>query len=148
MVEGGSDTSDIGGIAELHLTKIAFGCENFDALRARLSDRIERGEAIVLSTRYKPKRANELAGGSLYWICQHRFGLRMPLIGFSEIDGGRCGIVLAPQLIEVEPRPRRAHQGWRYISAADTPKDLPGGEVSGNRMPAGMHAELAAMGLI
>lgn len=138
----------MGGMSDLHLTKIAFGCENFEALRARQQGRLDRGEAIVLSTRYKPKRADELAGGSLYWICQHRFGLRQPLVGFEELDGGRCGIVLAPLLIEVEPRPRRAHQGWRYISAADAPKDIPAGEIGGDRMPAGLHAELAAMGLI
>ena len=135
-------------MSELHITKIAFGCESFDALRARLKDRLDRGENIVLSTRYKPKRAEELVGGSLYWICQHRFGLRMPLVGFDEIEGGRCGIVLEPVLIEVEPRPRRAHQGWRYITGGDAPKDIAAGEASGDRMPAGMHAELAAMGLI
>lgn len=135
-------------MSELHLTKIAFGCENFDALRARLRERMERGENIVLSTRYKPKRADELVGGSLFWICQHRFGVRQPLIGFEELDGGRCGFVLAPVLIEVEPRPRRAHQGWRYISAADAPTDIPAGDIAGDRMPAMMHAELAALGLV
>jgi len=136
------------GMSELHLTKIAYGCDSFDALRARLSDRIERGETILLSTRYKPKRADELVGGSLYWISQHRFGLRQPLIGFEEIEGGRCGIVLAPLLIEVEPRPRRAHQGWRYISAADVPNDLSAGDEAAGRIPAGLHAELATLGLI
>lgn len=135
-------------MSELHLTKIAYGCESFDALRARLSDRIGRGETLVLSTRYRPKRAEELAGGSLYWISQHRFGLRQPLIGFEELEGGRCGILLAPLLIEVEPRPRRAHQGWRYISAADAPKDLAEGGETGDRIPAGLHAELATLGLI
>lgn len=148
MVEAWAGASNMTSMGELHLTKIAFGCENFDALRARLDDRIGRGENIVLSTRYKPKRADELAGGSLYWICQHRFGIRMPLIGFSELEDGRCGIVLAPLMVEVEPRPRRAHQGWRYISAADAPRDLPTSEIEGDRMPAGLHAELAAMGLI
>ncbi len=135
-------------MSELHLTKIAFGCENFDVLRGRLQDRLDRGENIVLSTRYKPKRADELSGGSLFWICQHRFGLRQPLIGFDELDGGRCGLVLAPELIEVEARPRRAHQGWRYISAADAPKDLAAGGLSGEGIPAGLHAELAGLGLL
>ena len=132
----------------LHMTKIAFGCDGFDALRARLATRIERGENIVLTTRYMPKRAEEMAGGSLYWISQHRFGLRQPLLGFTEIEGGRCGIVLAPVLIEVEPRPRRAHQGWRYLSAEDAPRDLASGGLSGEGIPAGLHAELAAMGLL
>ena len=135
-------------MSELHLTKIAFGCEGFDALRARMQGRIDRGERIVLSTRYKPKRADELVGGSLYWICQHRFGLRQPLIGFEDIEGDRCGIVLEPVLIEVEPRPRRAHQGWRYISAADAPRDIAEGAEAEGRIPAALHAELAAMGLI
>ncbi|MCZ4343060.1 DUF1489 domain-containing protein [Sphingomonadaceae bacterium G21617-S1] len=135
-------------MSALNLTKIAFGCDGFDDLRARLAARIERGENIVLSTRYMPKRADEMVGGSLYWISQHRFGLRQPLVGFSEIEGGRIGIVLAPVLIEVEPRPRRAHQGWRYLSAEDAPRDLAEGGVSGEGIPAGLHAELAAMGLL
>lgn len=132
----------------LNMTKIAFGCDSFDALRARLAARIERGENIVLDTRYAPKRIDEMAGGSLYWISQHRFGLRQPLVGFTEIDGGRCGIVLAPVLIEVEPRPRRAHQGWRYLSAEDAPRDLAGSELSGAGIPPALHAELASMGLL
>lgn len=135
-------------MSDLNLTKIAFGCDNFDVLRARLQDRLDRGENIVLSTRYKPKRADELIGGSLFWICQHRFGLRQPLLGFEELEGGRCGIVLAPVLVEVEPRPRRAHQGWRYLSSADAPADIAAGSPDGDRMPAGMHAELAALGLV
>ena len=132
----------------LNLTKIAFGCDGFDDLRARLADRIGRGETITLSTRYKPKRAEEMAGGSLYWISQHRFGLRQPLLGFSELDGGRTGILLAPILIEVEPRPRRAHQGWRYLSAEDAPRDLAAGGMAGDGIPAFLHAELAAIGLL
>jgi len=135
-------------MSALHLTKIAFGCDGFDDLRMRLAGRIERGEAIVLSTRYAPKRADELAGGSLYWISQHRFGLRQPLVGFSELEGGRCGIILAPTLIEVEPRPRRAHQGWRYLGAEDAPKDLSEGGVSGEGIPGALHAELATLGLL
>lgn len=135
-------------MSALNLTKIAFGCDGFDDLRARLAARVERGENIVLSTRYMPKRADEMVGGSLYWISQHRFGLRQPLVGFSEIEGGRIGIVLAPVLIEVEPRPRRAHQGWRYLSAEDAPRDLADGGLPAEGIPAGLHAELAAMGLL
>ena len=135
-------------MSDLHLTKIAFGCENFDVLRARLADRIERGENIVLTTRYRPKRADELIGGSLFWICQHRFGLRQQLVGFKDVEGGRVGIVLAPVLIEVEPRPRRAHQGWRYLTTADAPRDMAASGGEGDAIPAGLQAELAAMGLL
>ena len=135
-------------VNELSLTKIAFGCESFDYLRARLQDRIDRGENILLTTRYKPKRADELVGGSLFWICQHRFGLRQPLIGFEDADGGRIAIVLAPVLIEVEPRLRRAHQGWRYIRAADAPHDIAADIDAEGCIPAGLHADLAALGLL
>ena len=135
-------------MTELHLTKIAFGCESFDVLRARLQGRIDRGENILLNTRYRPKRADELVGGSLYWISQHRFGLRQPLIGFDDAEGGRCAIVLAPVLIEVEPRPRRAHQGWRYISGADAPADIGASGNADQRIPPGLHAELATLGLL
>jgi len=133
-------------MSALHLTKIAYGCESFEDLRARLADRIGRAENIMLSTRYRPKRADELDGGSLYWISQHRFGLRQPLAGFENVEGGRCAIVLAPLLIAVEPRPRRAHQGWRYLAAADAPADLAADGDGG--IPAGLQAELATLGLL
>jgi len=136
----------MGHMSGLHLTKIAFGCDGFDDLRRRLRDRIERGEIIRLDTRYRPKREEELAGGSLFWIAQHRFGLRQKLIGFEEIEGGRCAILLAPELVEVEPRPRRAHQGWRYLSGPDAPPDI-GGVAEGD-IPASLKVELATLGLI
>jgi len=135
-------------MSDLHLTKIAFGCDDFDALRARLADRIARGEPIRLTTRYKPKQADELIGGSLYWICKHRFGLRQPLIGFEEGEGGHCLIVLAAELIEVQPRVRRAHQGWRYLKAADAPPDLFGESETGGEIPPALQAELSVLGLI
>lgn len=135
-------------MSELHLTKIAFGCTDFDDLRARFAARFERGEPVLLTTRYMPKRADELVGGSLFWISQHRFGLRQPLLGFEEAEGGRCAIVLAPLLIEVEPRLRRAHQGWRYLAAADAPGDVATGAAAEGQIPSSLQAELAAMGLI
>ncbi len=135
-------------MSELHLTKIAFGCDSFDDLRARLAVRIERGEPIRLSTRYRPKQADELIGGSLYWICKHRFGIRQQLLGFEDGEGGHSLICLAPEMIEVEPRPRRAHQGWRYLKAADAPPDMLARGETGDRIPAALQAELSVLGLI
>lgn len=135
-------------MSELHLTKIAFGCDDFDALRARQADRIARGEPIRLHTRYKPKQADALIGGSLYWICKHRYGLRQQLIGFEEGEAGTCLIVVAPELIEVEPRVRRAHQGWRYLKAEDAPPDMLACGETGGHIPAALQAELSVLGLI
>ena len=66
-----------------------------------------------LTTRYMPKRHEEMAGGSLYWILDHTLVARSTIRGFSEAPGGRWHIELEPVLVRVEPRPKRAHQGWR-----------------------------------
>jgi len=138
----------MGGMSELHLTKIAFGCESWDDLRARQADRASRGETIRLSTRYRPKQADALVGGSLYWITKHRFGLRQRLLGFEDGEGGTCLICLAPELIEVQPLVRRAHQGWRYLKATDAPPDMLAGGETGGHIPAALQAELSGLGLI
>jgi hypothetical protein len=135
-------------MSALHLTKIAFGCASFDDLRERIGGRTARGEPIRLSTRYKPKRADEIVGGSLYWISQHLFGLRQVITGFEEGEAGRWLICLDPEMIEVEPRPRRAHQGWRYLTGEDAPRDVPQGADAEGRLPAGLEAELAGLGLL
>ena len=47
-------------------------------------------------------------------------------------------------LIPVQPRPRRAHQGWRYLADADAPADL--GDGAGEALPAEIATELARLG--
>ncbi|TZG24769.1 DUF1489 family protein [Sphingomonas montanisoli] len=131
----------------LHLTKIAFGCADFDDLRRRMETRAERGEPILLHTRYRPKREAEMEGASLYWISQHKYGLRQPILGFQEGENGHCLIRLSPEMIMVEPLPRRAHQGWRYLAGEDAPRDLETIE-GGEGIPSAMQAELAALGLL
>lgn len=131
----------------LHLTKIAFGCADFDDLRRRMEERAERGEPILLHTRYRPKREAEMAGASLYWISQHRYGLRQPILGFEEGENGHCLIRLSPEMVVVEPRPRRAHQGWRYLAGEDAPRDL-AALGDGESIPSAMQVELAALGLL
>lgn len=130
----------------LHLTKIAFGAESADSLRDWLESHGNEGEAR-LTTRYLPKREAELAGGSLYWIHQHMIVGRSPIIGFAEKPDGKHWIRLEPTLIAVVPRPRRAHQGWRYLSEADAPADVTGTE-DGDTLPAEIASDLARLGLI
>lgn len=127
----------------LHLTKIAFGSQSADSLRRWLE--AQEGEAI-LTTRYLPKRHDEMAGGSLYWIHQHAIVGRSPLLGFAKRDDGRWSIRLEPRLIAVRPMPRRAHQGWRYLDDKDAPADLDDGE-TGDVLPGHLVAELAKLGL-
>ncbi len=130
----------------LHLTKVAFAIDHVDQLAERLAARHAAGES--LTTRYLPKRVAELEGGSLFWILKHRLVARSPILGFGEAEGGRVAIHLGPNLVLVEGRPKRAHQGWRYLEDADAPADL-GGEGSGaDELPPRLIGELVALGLL
>jgi hypothetical protein len=132
----------------LHITKVAFGCSSADDLRVRLEARRDAGE-VRLTTRYLPKRVEEMAGGSLYWIHGHMLVARSPIIGFMENGEGRYWIRLEPRAIAVHPQPRRAHQGWRYLADADAPRDLAEGESAEmETMPASMIGELSRLGLV
>lgn len=134
--------------APLHITKVAFASAGPDSLRAWLESHKDAGEAR-LTTRYLPKRIDEMAGGSLYWIHGHMLVGRSPIIGFMENGAGRHWIRLEPRLIAVHPVPRRAHQGWRYLAHGDAPRDLGEGEATGaEAMPAALVSELSRLGLV
>lgn len=128
----------------LHMTKIAFGAKNWDDLAGWYRNRT----GIRLTTRYLPKRHEEMVGGSLYWILDHTLVARSRILGFGEAPGGRVHIELEPRLVRVEPRPRRAHQGWRYLADEDAPRDLAPGEAAGDVLPPSIVKELAKLGLV
>ena len=135
-------------MASLHLTRVAFGADDVDVLRARLSDRAVGGETHI-TTRYRPTRHIEMVGGSLYWIIRHRLVARSGILGFDIDEEGKCRIRLSADLVPVRGTPKRAHQGWRYLSDTDAPVDLGGGEAEGiASLPHAMAAELAALALI
>ena len=134
----------------LHITKVAVGCAEIDALRERLSGRASCGESFV-GTRYRPKRADDVVGGSLYWIIKHRLVARSPILGFADDpdDARRIRILVAEALVPVRTVPKRAHQGWRYLEPGDAPADLGDGEAEGlAALPGAMAAELAMLALI
>jgi hypothetical protein len=134
----------------LHLTKVAVGCETVDVLNDRLLSRATNGETYI-TTRYRPKQAEQVVGGSLYWIIKHRLVVRQTILGFGEgeKDGKPCCVIrLDERLVAVRVRPKRAHQGWRYLPAGDAPGDLDGGEGDTGQMPPEMLSELAGLGLV
>lgn len=133
-------------MAPLHITKVAFGCTSLDILAERLDSRAAGGETTV-STRYRPKRADELIGGSLFWIIKHQLVARQPILGFTESEG-RCVIRVAAGIVPVRAYPKRAHQGWRYLEGGDAPADLLDGAVDTADMPPRLISELAALALI
>jgi hypothetical protein len=133
----------------LNLTKIAFGASSYDELQGWYA---RDAEDLRLTTRYLPKRQQELTGGSLYWILGHMLVARSAILGFEQRpDDGRWWIRLERRLMPVEPRPKRAHQGWRYLAASDAPPDI-GPDIGGTAdqaaaLPAAMVTELARLGL-
>jgi hypothetical protein len=132
----------------LNLTKIAFGAESAAHLAERLDSYAVQGEAR-LTTRYLPKRHEEMVGGSLYWIVKHMLIGRSPLIGFMDNGAGRIWIRIQPILIPIQSTPRRAHQGWRYLEDANAPRDLAAGEVdTRDQMPSKLLGDLMRMGLV
>jgi len=134
----------------LSMTKIAYGSESPATLRAWLESQGDGNGAgtALMTTRYLPKRHEEMAGGSLYWIHQHVIIGRSPLIGFEQRPDGRWWIKLEPRLIPVHPKPKRAHQGWRYLSEQDAPPDLDAGLAEGELLPAKLVGELTKLGLV
>jgi hypothetical protein len=137
----------------LHLTKVAYGCDSIDYLIERLALRAAHLPTAFLTTRYLPKRAAEIVvdekgGGSLFWIIKHQLIGRSPILRFGEAEGGRVAIHLEPRLILVQARPKRAHQGWRYLEGKDAPPDLGDAAAGIAELPPTLVGELAAMGLI
>jgi len=132
----------------LHITKVAFGVDGLKHLAERLAARAEAGP-VFLTTRYLPKRHDEIAGqGSLYWIIKHQLVARSPILRFGEAEGGRVAIHIDPALVLVAARPRRAHQGWRYLEASDAPADLGSGAGGLADLPPALIGKLAALALI
>lgn len=130
----------------LHLTRVAYGCSDMAALEAAIAARAQGGE-IFFTTRNRPRRAEELIGGYLHFIIRHTLVARLEVLRFDDAAEGRTNIVCSNRLELVNPMPRRAHQGWRYLDAKDAPALLDGG--SGiDALPPDMARELGALALI
>ena len=127
----------------LNLTKIAFGAKSYADIESWFTNR----PRMSVNTRYRPTRWEECIGGSLFWIHEHNLVARSPIVGFTEQDNGRWFIDLEPRLIPVLPKPKRAHQGWRYLKG-EPPRDLADGEEVGDVIPGKIATKLQRLGLI
>jgi hypothetical protein len=133
-------------VPKLHLTKVAFGSRTVDALQKRVAARASGGEVRVV-TRMRPKRSDELIGGSIHWIVKHRLVGRQEILRFEDRRDGRIDIVVSASLELIAPYPKRAHQGWRYLEAADAPGE--DGDGSGlSELPPLLYTRLAALALV
>jgi hypothetical protein len=134
------------GVPTLHLTKVAFGCRTIEALEKRVVARTHDGEMRV-ATRMRPKRMDELVGGSIHWIVKHRLVGRQQILRFEDRKDGRIDIVLSGELELIPPSPKRAHQGWRYLEGANaTIGDDDGSGLA--ELPPLLYSRLAALALL
>lgn len=131
----------------LHISKVAVGCASFEALQRRQQARLADG-VVPIVTRFRPKRADELIGGSIYWIVKHRLIARQAIIGFADAEDRRTLIRLDPRLVPIKAVPKRAHQGWRYLADADAPRDFDGDDDDLGRLPPTLAMKLSALALI
>ena len=127
----------------LHLTKIAFAAKSF----ADIEEWYAARRSPYLTTRYRPTKWEQCIGGSLFWIHEHNIVARSEILGFTQTDNGRWRIDLEPRLVKVMPRPKRAHQGWRYLKG-EPPRDLEDGEDIGDVIPGKLAGKLQRLGLI
>src|SRR3954454_2651235 len=131
---------------QLHMSKVAVACASLDALQARQRARQAKGIVPIL-TRFMPKRADELVGGSIYLIIKHRNAARQTILGFEVRPSDRRTIIrLDPELVTVRALAKRAHQGWRYLAAEDAPPDLGEGEADDlEALPPDLAGKLAVL---
>ena len=127
----------------LSMTKIAYRSGSLDNLRSW----VEAGPEALMTTRYLPRRHAEMIGGSLYWILEHAIVARSEILGFEQREDSRWTIRLAPRLVLVHPKAKRAHQGWRYLTEKQAPADLGEGEIASDAMPGRLIRKLSALGL-
>ncbi|HXZ45968.1 MAG TPA: DUF1489 family protein [Pseudolabrys sp.] len=143
----------------LHLIKLCVGCDSVADLESwikqKLKEKTRRGQKgeHIHTTRMVPKRADELTdGGSLYWVIRGQITCRERIIDvrpFVDKQGvNRCRLVLDGKVILVEPRPRAAFQGWRYLKVKEAPRDLARAAPGAARMPEAMRRELQELGLL
>jgi hypothetical protein len=143
----------------LNLIKLCVGADSVgdleDWIKEKLREKRKRREKPehIHRTRMVPKRSEELVdGGSLYWVIRGEIMCRQLIKDvrpFVDKDGiGRCGIVLEPKPVLVEPRPYRAFQGWRYLDVKDAPPDLGKRDKGAAAMPETLRRELRELGLM
>jgi hypothetical protein len=143
----------------LNLIKLCVGCDSVADLESwikqKLKEKTRRGQKPehIHTTRMVPKRADELTdGGSLYWVIRGQVSCRERIVDvrpFVDKEGvGRCRLVLDGKVVLVEPRPRAAFQGWRYLEVKEAPRDLARAAPGAARMPEAMRRELRELGLL
>lgn len=135
--------------ATVHMIKMAPGLRRLSELQDWARARFGGGE-VVISTRNRPKREEELLnGGSLYWVFATQILGRQRVVGIEDLPGGGkgCLIRLSGEIVPVAPTPKRAFQGWRYLDPESAPRDVSPGRAGDDEVPEHLAKVMAEMGL-
>ena len=143
----------------LHIVKLCVGVDTIEELadwqKKRRAQQRKAGQKPVTRhvTKMTPKRAQEVVdGGSLYWVIKGVIRVRQRIVavnpGFMKDGELKCELRLDIKLVPVVPRAMRAFQGWRYLAAADAPRDLGSLGKGAANIPPRMAEELRSLGLI
>ena len=143
----------------LHILKLCVGCSSVEELRSwqhrrrTLLRQADPAAELMHFTRQTPRREGFAPGSSIYWVIGGFIRARQKITALREVRGAdgilRCGLVLSPEIVATEPTPQRPFQGWRYLSAADAPADLPhAAAVADAAMPQAMRQALTELRLI
>ncbi|TNC74713.1 DUF1489 family protein [Rubellimicrobium roseum] len=138
----------------LHLIKLSVGTEDVADLARWQAGPGQGPDGLPRHvTRMWPKRETELLdGGSIYWAIKGVVLCRQRIVRLDEVQGGdgipRCALVLDPALVRVTPMPRRPFQGWRYLPAAEAPRDLGQWDAAEEELPPKLSIALAEFGVV
>lgn len=137
----------------VNLIKLCVGCDSVEDLlawRETQQHRYPPGESVHV-TRMWPRREAEVLNGSLYWVFKGLVLARQRILALERVVGDdgitRCAIHMDAEVIRTEPAPRRPFQGWRYLPAAESPRDLPAARAADDALPPELAAALAEIGL-
>ena len=107
--------------------------------------------------RHKPRRVDELHGGSVYFVHHGHILFRMPFVGVEPVQEfttrydpyfeNHFAIVCMPETIHVEPHPVRFLRGWRYLEDPMAPADLTVPDTDNSALPDALRHELRELGL-
>ncbi len=137
----------------VHLLKLAVGVRDIAHLRQVQAARAASRPPLRHQTRNAPRRTAEIVdGGSIYWVVAGTLLVRQRILDITVDqwdDDTRCtGLVLDPALVQVEGRPVKAFQGWRYLEATDAPPDLDVRALEPGAMPPALRNALRSLCLI
>jgi hypothetical protein len=132
------------------MIKLCVGCDTVEELLEWRRTEMAGVEPWILRTRQTPKRAEELIdGGSLYRVYRGFVLSRQRILAVDTVGEGvaaRCEVTLDAAVILTAPTPRRAFQGWRYLTDAEAPPDLGPANDTGELVPADLARQLRELG--